>query len=139
MKSKSTFDNDTVYKIEEQVGVATPMSSDDIRIVQTTPGSFQRHQDRPNDIHVAKVPPMSLSSSEINSETKFQTPKISKTYIDFKESLSEGEGESFLNFVKEAIKNLNQPVNDLEAWLASKTKAGQNRWEVLLPEIPGGK
>jgi hypothetical protein len=130
MKSKSASDNDTVCKIEDKVGVATSMSSDDIKIVQTTPGSFQRHQDRPNDFHVAKMPPVSLSSSETKSETKFQTPKISKTYIDFKKTLSEGEGESFLNFVKEAIKNLSQPVNDLEAWLASQTKAGQNRWEV---------
>ena len=32
--------------------------------------------------------------------------------------------------MKEAIKNFREPIHDLEAWLASKTKAGQNRWEV---------
>ena len=73
---------------------------------------------------------MSPSSSETKSESRFQNPKIIKTYIDFKKTLSESEGESFLKFVKEAIKNLSQPVNDVEAWLASQTKAGQNRWEV---------
>ncbi len=51
-------------------------------------------------------------------------------YIDFKRSLSEEESENFFKFVKEETKNLNRPINDLEAWLASKTKAGQNRWEV---------
>lgn len=35
-----------------------------------------------------------------------------------------------MKFVKETIKNFRQPIQDLEAWLASQTKAGQNRWEV---------
>ena len=35
-----------------------------------------------------------------------------------------------MKFVKEAIKDFGQPIHDLEAWLASKTKAGQNRWSV---------
>ena len=74
--------------------------------------------------------PIQQSKAETISERKFQTPKISKTYIDFKKTLSESEGENFFKFVKEAIQNFSQPVNDLEAWLASKTKAGQNRWEV---------
>jgi hypothetical protein len=68
--------------------------------------------------------------AETNSEKRFQVPKISKTYIDFKDSLSESERENYLKFVREAIKNFRQPIQDLEAWLASQTKAGQNRWEV---------
>jgi hypothetical protein len=35
-----------------------------------------------------------------------------------------------LNFCEKSIANLNQPVNDIEAWLAHQNKAGQNRWEV---------
>ena len=70
------------------------------------------------------------SQAESNSEQRFQTPKIFKTYIDFKKTLSEDESENFFRFVKEAIKDFQQPIHDLEAWLASKTKAGQNRWEV---------
>jgi hypothetical protein len=35
-----------------------------------------------------------------------------------------------LNFCQEKTKSLSQEVIDLEAWLASKTKAGENRWEV---------
>ena len=73
---------------------------------------------------------MSPSSPEIKSEQRVQTPKIFKTYIDFKKTLSEDESENFFRFVKEAIKDFQQPIHDLEAWLASKTKAGQNRWEV---------
>ncbi|EKE96470.1 hypothetical protein FDUTEX481_07182, partial [Tolypothrix sp. PCC 7601] len=37
---------------------------------------------------------------------------------------------NFLNFCEEKTKNLSQPVNDIEAWLAHQNKAGQNRWEV---------
>lgn len=70
------------------------------------------------------------SKAETISEQRFQTPKISKTYIDFKDSLSESERENYLKFVRETIKNFRQPIHDLEAWLASHTKAGQNRWEV---------
>ncbi|PSB12564.1 MarR family transcriptional regulator [Pleurocapsa sp. CCALA 161] len=70
------------------------------------------------------------SRPEAKSEQGFQTPKISKTYIDFKDSLSESERENYLKFVRETIQNFRQPIQDLEAWLASQTKAGQNRWEV---------
>ena len=77
-----------------------------------------------------KCAPRQQSEAETISGKGFQTPKISKTYIDFKDSLSENERENYLKFVKETIKNFKQPIHDLEAWLASKTKAGQNRWEV---------
>ena len=123
MKSKS-------LKIEGKSEVATPMSPDDIKIAQTTSGSSQRHPCRSNDTHVAKVSPVSPSSSETQSGTRFQNSKTNKTYLDFKDSLSEGERENFLKFVEEETNNLERPINDLEAWLASKTKAQQNRWEV---------
>lgn len=57
-------------------------------------------------------------------------PKTIKTYTDFIRSLSEDERANFLNFCSELTANLSQPVNDIEAWLAHKNKAGQNRWEV---------
>ena len=106
------------------------MSSDDTEIVATTLGSSRRHQDRSNDINVVEASPVSPSSSETNSGQGFQISKTIKTYLDFKDSLSESERENFLLFVKEQIQNFSQPINDLEAWLASKTKAQQNRWEV---------
>jgi len=55
---------------------------------------------------------------------------IKQTYTDFINSLSEAESENFLTFCEEKTRNLNQPVNDIEAWLAHTTKAGQKRWEV---------
>ncbi|WP_319422173.1 MarR family transcriptional regulator [Pleurocapsa sp. FMAR1] len=67
------------------------------------------------------------ASPETKTKHGFQK---SKTYIDFKDSLSESERESFFIFVRKQIQNFNQPINDLEAWLASQTKARQNRWEV---------
>ncbi|MGB6296603.1 MAG: hypothetical protein WBF90_10495, partial [Rivularia sp. (in: cyanobacteria)] len=49
---------------------------------------------------------------------------------DFIKTLSDYDRASFLNFCQEKTKSLSQEVIDLEAWLASKTKAGENRWEV---------
>jgi hypothetical protein len=95
-----------------------------------TPGSSKRHQDRSSDTNVTSASPVSLSSSETYSEQQFQLSKTIKTYLDLIDSLSESERESFLQFVRKQIKDFAQPINDLEAWLASKTKAGQNRWQV---------
>jgi hypothetical protein len=64
------------------------------------------------------------------SEQEVQNPKTIKTYSDFKDSLSESEREKFFDFVKEEIKDFKPQIKDLEAWLASKNQAGQNRWEV---------
>ncbi len=103
---------------------------DDIEIVSATGRSSQRHQCRLGDPPVAKVTPMSPSSAENQSEQRFQNSKINKTYIDFKDSLSESERDNFLRFVEQKIQNLEKPINDLEAWLANQTKAKQNRWKV---------
>ena len=73
---------------------------------------------------------MSPPQPETLSEQKVENPKTLKTYLDFKRSLSESERENFLIFVKEKTSNLEKPINDLEAWLASKNAAKQNRWEI---------
>ncbi len=58
------------------------------------------------------------------------TPHTIKTYSDFIQTLSDSERANFLTFCEGKTKNLSQPVNDVEAWLAHTTKAGQHRWEV---------
>ena len=78
---------------------------------------------------------MSPPSAETPSSQGVQNPNTLKTYSDFKRSLSESERENFFNYVKKKTKNLRQPINDLEAWLASKNTANQNRWGSLLPEL----
>lgn len=130
LKSKSAPQSENDSEIKGDLPVATSRSPDDNKIVPTTSVSLQRHQDRFNDNKIVSTTSMSPSSPETFSEQGFQNPKISKTYLDFKRSLSEEERENFFKFVKEEAKNLNRPINDLEAWLASKTQAGQNRWEV---------
>ena len=70
------------------------------------------------------------ASPETQFEKRFQNPKTIKTYLDFIDSLSESERENFLGFVREKTKDFDPPIHDLESWLASKTKARQNRWEV---------
>ncbi|ELS04302.1 hypothetical protein Xen7305DRAFT_00040310 [Xenococcus sp. PCC 7305] len=80
--------------------------------------------------HTTQVVATQQSGAETESEQEFQNPKTFKTYSDFKRSLSEGERENFFSYVEEKTKNLTKPINDLEAWLASKNSAHQNRWEV---------
>jgi hypothetical protein len=73
---------------------------------------------------------MSPPTAETQSEQQLENPKTLQTYSDFKKTLSEDEREKFFNFVEEKIKNLEKPINDLEAWLASQNAAKQNRWQV---------
>lgn len=67
---------------------------------------------------------------ESSPDKASSSPQTIQTYTDFKQTLSEEERANFLIFCKELTSNLSQPVNDIEAWLASENKAGQNRWEV---------
>ena len=117
LKSASVFQRENNSEIKDDLQATTHRSPDDNKIVSTTL--------------------VSPSSSETISEHGFQNSKISKTYLDFKRSLSEEESENFLKFVKEAIRNFREPIYDLEAWLASKTKAGQNPWSVYYQNYQG--
>ncbi len=76
-----------------------------------------------NDTRIADTPPKALPDNDSS------TPQI-YIYSDFIRSLSEEERANFLEFCQEKTKNLSQEVNDIEAWLANKNKAGRNRWEV---------
>jgi hypothetical protein len=69
-------------------------------------------------------------SPEPSQPEDYSSLQTIQTYSDFKDSLSDSERENFFDFVKQQTKNLNQPINDIEAWLASTNKAGQNRWEI---------
>lgn len=80
-------------------------------------------------------PPKRLNKPSRQAETTKKhsvssSSQTIQTYTDFKQTLSESEGENFFNFVREKTKNLEKPINDLEAWLASKNAANQNRWEI---------
>ena len=79
-------------------------------------------------------PPERLNKPPENPEpleksSSSDSPQTIQTYSDFKRSLSESERENFFSYVREKTKNLGKPINDLEAWLASKNAANQNRWE----------
>jgi hypothetical protein len=76
------------------------------------------------------VHPRTICAPEAAPDKAFKTPQTLQTYTDFKDSLSESEREKFFNFVEEKTNNLERPINDLEAWLASENKAKQNRWEI---------
>lgn len=65
-----------------------------------------------------------------NKQPSDSPDKNSDSYSNFVSSLSQSEREKFLDFVKEKTKNLNQPINDIEAWLAVKNSAGIYRFRV---------
>jgi hypothetical protein len=67
--------------------------------------------------------PSKLSPNKDSSDS-------SNYYQIFINSLSKSEREKFFDFVKEEIKDFKPQIKDLEAWLASKNQAGQNRWEI---------
>ncbi len=127
--SDNTNENsNNTSEVKERLRVATSVSPDDISVANGTPMSPSVRECRQRYANVANGTPMSSPSAETKSEQSVQNPKTLQTYSDFKRSLSESERENFFNYVKEKTKNLRQPINDLEAWLASKNAANQNRW-----------
>ncbi len=130
VKSKPTEESDDINKVKKRLRVTTSVSPDDINVANSTSMSSSVRECREQYINVANSTSMSSPEAEIKSEYSFQNPKNIKTYSDFKKTLSEDERENFLNYVEEAIRNLEKPINDLEAWLASKNAADRNRWEV---------
>ncbi len=66
-------------------------------------------------------------------------PSDQSDYSNFIKSLSEEERANFLEFCQEKTKNLSQEINDIEAWLAHKNKAGRNRWEVYYEKYLNSK
>ena len=119
LKPKSEAKNDVV---------ATQPCCDHATDVVTTQQNVQPRNKE--CAHATESAPTQQSEAETKSQQQVQEPKIFKTYTDFKDSLSEGERENFLEFVRKKAENLEKPINDLEAWLASKTKAKENRWEI---------
>ncbi len=130
VKSKPTKESDDTDKVKERLRVATPVSPDDISVAIGTGMSPSVRECRHRYENVANSTSMSSPEAEMSSEQSSQNPKTLQTYTDFKKTLSEDERENFLKFVEEVIRNLEKPINDLEAWLASKNAANQNRWEV---------
>lgn len=117
-------------KVKETLRVATPGSPSDTSVAIGTRMSPSVQECRHQYENVAISTGMSPPTAETQSEQKLENPKTLQTYKDFKDSLSESEREKFFNFVKEKTNNLEKPINDLEAWLASKNAAKQNRWEI---------
>ena len=120
--------SDNTSEVKEKLRVATSVSPDDISVAKVTSMSSSGRECRHRDENVAIGTPMSPPEAETKSEQSVQNPNTLKTYSEFKRSLSESERENFFSYVEEQTKNLTKPINDLEAWLASKNAANQNRW-----------
>lgn len=79
--------------------------------------------------------PMRLCNDQPSESLPSKDSKTPQTYLDFIKTLSESERENFLKFCEELTSNLSSPVNDIEAWLAHKNKAGRNRWQVYYQKL----
>ncbi|MCC5670729.1 MarR family transcriptional regulator, partial [Nostoc sp. CHAB 5784] len=156
VKPKGLWCNDTPEFIEDTDGVMMHPRCDDAPMVcEDTDGVIMhpRCNDAPSAIatHHAGSPrttmdrdaPCAIATHHAEAESlverEFQNPKINKNYLDLIKTLSEDERANFLEFCEEKTKNLSQPVNDIEAWLAHKNKAGRNRWEVYYEKYLASK
>ena len=156
VKPKGLWCNDTPEIIEDTDGVMMHPRCDDAPMVcEDTDGvmMYPRCDDAPSAIatHHAGSPrttmdhdaPCAIATHHAEAESlverEFQNPKINKNYLDLIKTLSEDERANFLEFCEEKTKNLSQPVNDIEAWLAHKNKAGRNRWEVYYEKYLASK
>ena len=111
----------------------TPETSARPEPVSEMKSEFQNcNNDFKNEISVSKMKSefqnCKNQGSKRPSDIESASPQTLQTYSDFRRSLSESARENFFSYVKEKTKHLSQPINDLEAWLASKNAANQNRW-----------
>ena len=120
--------NDSHTKQNSENDANPPLNKDSASSVHPRTGCASTHGDRAST-H-GTVHPRTIGIPESPPDKAFETPQTLQTYSDFKKTLSESERENFLKFVEDKTKNLEKPINDLEAWLASKNAANQNRWEV---------
>jgi hypothetical protein len=147
VKPKGLWCNNTSEFIEDTDGVMMHPRCDDAPMVcedtdgvmmhprcDDAPSAIATHHARSSRTTMDHDAPCAIAThhaaAESLVESEFQNPKINKNYLDFIKTLSEDERANFLEFCEEKTKNLSQPVNDIEAWLAHTNKAGQNRWEV---------
>ena len=89
LKPKSEAKNDVV---------ATQPCCDHATDVVTTQQNVQPRNKE--CAYATESAPTQQSKAETQSQQQVQEPKIFKTYTDFKDSLSEGERENFLEFVR---------------------------------------
>ncbi len=122
--SKAVKKLDHIGLIEAQISkVRIKITTDQYKDTEFPIGNKVSHSE-------SQFPIGNEQQPEPMSDGDLRTPQTIKTYSDFIKTLSDFDRASFLNFCQEKAKNLSQEVIDLEAWLASKTKAGENRWEV---------
>ena len=72
---------------------------------------------------------ISHSSAETTVQQEVETSKINKTYKNFKDSLSEDERESFLEFSKNKAASLPKPPQLPMKWIEANFEELKNLWE----------
>jgi hypothetical protein len=72
--------------------------------------------------------PRNKRQPEASPDEDSSTPKINKTYIDFKDSLSEAEKESFLEFGKKKAAELPKPPTLPLKWIEKNFEDIRSQW-----------
>ncbi|MGF1672321.1 MAG: MarR family transcriptional regulator, partial [Rivularia sp. (in: cyanobacteria)] len=102
------------------------------QVCEDTQGAM-RHRDRSPRTMVDRDAPCAIATHHAESEspvdTESQNSKINKTYKDFKDSLSEDERESFLEFSKNKAASLPKPPQLPMKWIEANFEELKNLWE----------
>ena len=109
---------------QENLQSATAMSPSDRNVATTTAVSPERQECRQSDRNVATTTAVSPPSPKTLTKQGLQKPKTIKTYSDFKDSLSERERESFLEFGKKRANQLPYPPQLPLRWI-------EKNWEEI--------
>ncbi|AFZ28517.1 hypothetical protein Cylst_6280 (plasmid) [Cylindrospermum stagnale PCC 7417] len=137
VKPKGLWCDDAPMVCEDTDGVMTHPRCDDAPSAIVTHHAGSPHTTMDHDAPCVIATHHAEAESLV--ERELQNPKINKNYLDFIKTLSEEERANFWKFCEEKTKNLSQPVNDIEAWLAHQNKAGRNRWEVYYEKYLASK
>lgn len=102
------------------------------KVYEDTPG-VMTHHDGSSRTMVDRETPRSIATHHAESEslveTESQNPKIIKTYLDFKDSLSEEERESFLEFGLKLASQLPRPPQLPLKWIEKNWEDLRTQWE----------
>ncbi len=102
------------------------------KVYEDTPSGVMTHHDGSSHTIVDRETPRSIATHHAESEslvgTESQNPKIIKTYLDFKDSLSQEEREGFLEFGLKLASQLPRPPQLPLKWVEKNWEDLRSQW-----------
>ncbi|NWF61592.1 MAG: MarR family transcriptional regulator [Fischerella sp.] len=130
--AKGIWCDDAPVVCEDTIGVMKHQGCDDAPQVCEDTQGVVTHRDRSLHTTVDRDAPRSIATHHAKSESltqqESQNSKINKIYIDFLDSLSEGERESFLEFGKNKAAQLPRPPELPLKWIEANFEELAAQW-----------